>query len=106
MNAPTRDDLLALVSQRFPAEVPEAVVLRWVEELTEATDVGATILDAYFPDTLDVEPDAQPELFLAAFRHFFKRDKKRPPALRDLAAAEVEELRAVFDRSALGLLTL
>src|SRR5215217_1446268 len=55
MNAPTRDDLLALVAQRFPAEAPAATVLRWVEALTDVSDQGVTILDASFPEALEVE---------------------------------------------------
>src|SRR5207237_8161918 len=63
MNAPTRDDLLALVAQRFPEEAPEDSVMRWVEELTEVSDHAATILDASFPEALEVEGEARPELF-------------------------------------------
>ena len=104
MNAPTRDDLLALVAQRFPGKAPLDVVLRWAAELTEVSDQGVTVLDASFPETLEVEGDARLELFLSAFRHFLKRDKKPPPAMRDLSAADVKELRAVFAESTLGLL--
>jgi hypothetical protein len=104
MNAPTREHLLALVAQRFPAAAPPATIQRWVEELTEVTDEGATVLDAAFPETVEVEAEAQPELFLAAFRHFLNRDKKLPPALRDLPAADVKALRAAFAESSLGLL--
>jgi hypothetical protein len=106
MNAPTRDDLLALVAQRFPKRAPIDIVQRWVEELTEVSDQGVTILDASFPETLEVEVEAQPELFLSAFRYFLKRDKKLPPALRGLPAADVKELRTVFAESTLSLLTL
>jgi hypothetical protein len=106
MNAPSRADLLSLVAQRFPKQSPVAIVLRWVEELTEVLDEGVTILDASFPETLEVEIKAQPNVFLAAFRHFMKRDKKLPPVLRDLAAVDVKELRAVFAKSALSLLTV
>jgi hypothetical protein len=106
MNAPTRDDLFALVAQRFPEEAPIAVVLRWVEELMEISDTGITILDASFPETLEVESEARPDLFLAAFRCFLKRDKKLPPVMSDLTARDVNELRAAFAESALSLLTL
>jgi predicted metal-dependent enzyme (double-stranded beta helix superfamily) len=104
MNAPTRDHLLALVAQRFPEEAPLAIVLRWVEELTEVSDQGVTILDASFPETLEVESEAQPELFLSALRYFLKRDKKLPPVMRDLHAADVKALQAVFAESSLSLL--
>jgi hypothetical protein len=105
MNAPTRADLLSLVAQRFPKDAPLDTVLRWVEELTEVSDEGVTILDASFPQTLEVENEAGRDLFLAAFRYFMKRDKKLPSVLRDLTAADVKELRAVFAASVLGLLT-
>ncbi|MDB5324305.1 MAG: hypothetical protein JWN40_5936, partial [Phycisphaerales bacterium] len=82
------------------------IVLRWVEELTEVSDEGVTILDASFPETLDVESDAQPQVFLAAFGYFMKPGKKLPPVLRDLAAVDIKELRAVFAESALSLLTV
>jgi hypothetical protein len=106
MNAPTRDDLFSLVAERFPRQSPLAVVLRWVEELMEISDTGVTILDASFPETLEVESEAQPGLFLAAFRYFLNRNKKLPPVMRDLTARDVNELRAAFAESALSLLTL
>jgi hypothetical protein len=105
MNAPTRDDLLALVAQRFPDEPGADVVMRWVEELTEVSDDGVTVLDASFPETLDVDSEDRPELFLAAFRHFLERGKKLPRVMRHLSAADVKELRAAFAESPLGLLT-
>ena len=106
MNAPTRADLLVLVAHRFPEEPPLAIILRWVEELMEVSDDGATILDASFPEALDVEPESQPQLFLAAFRHFLQRDKKPSAALRDLPAADVKILRTIFAESTLSLLTV
>jgi len=105
MNAPTRADLLALVAQRFPKQVPVEIVLRWVQELVEVSDEGAMILDASFPEVIEVDLEAQPALFLAAFQHFLKRGKKLPPAMRKLTAAGVKELRAAFADSALGVLT-
>jgi hypothetical protein len=106
MNAPSRADLLALVAQRFPKQPPVAIVLRWVQELTEVSDEGVTILDASFPETLEIESDAWPNVILAAFRHFMRPTRKLPPLLRDLTAADVKELRAVFLQSALSLLTV
>ncbi|HEX8523308.1 MAG TPA: hypothetical protein VF669_13710 [Tepidisphaeraceae bacterium] len=105
MNAPTRDHLFSLVKQRFPKQAPAAVVMRWAEELMEMSDAGVAILDASFPETLEVEPEAQPDLFLAAFQLFLNRDKKRPAVMRNLTAGDVEELRVAFSESALGLLT-
>jgi hypothetical protein len=106
MNAPSRADLLALVTKRFPRQSAVAVVLRWVEELTEMSDEGVTILDASFPESLEIESDAQPKVFLAAFGHFMKRGKKLPRVLRDLPAVDFKQLRAVFAESVLSLLTV
>jgi hypothetical protein len=104
MNAPTRADLLALVAQRFPRQRPLDIVLRWMEELMEASDQGVTILDAYFPETVGVERDAQPLVFLAAIESFMKGDKKLPALLRDLSAADIKALRAVLAGSTLSVL--
>ena len=92
MNAPTRADLLALVAQRFPDEAPVEIVLRWAEELAEMSDYGITILDASFPETLEIAGEAQPELFMAALRHFMKGGRKLPPAMSALPAAAVKQL--------------
>ena len=105
MNAPSRNDLLSLVKQRVADESPEAVVLRWAEELMEMTESGVAILDASFPETLETDSEAQPELFLAAFRYFLRRDKKLPSAMRGVSKEVLNELRAAFAKSALSLLT-
>ncbi len=104
MNAPTRRDLMALVAQRFPRKAPLDVVLRWVEELMEVSDQGVTILDAVFPETVEVEFEDQPKLFLSAFRYGIQREKKLPSAMRDLSPADVMELRAAFAESVLSIL--
>jgi hypothetical protein len=104
MNVSARADLLTLVAQRFPAQAPLETILRWGEELTEVSDEGVALLDATFPPALDVEADDQASLFPVAFRHFVKREKRLPPMLRNLPAADLRQLRAVFSQSALGVL--
>jgi hypothetical protein len=106
MNAPTRADLLALVAQRFPQQSPVDIVLRWAEDLMEASDEGVGILDACFPEALEVERDSQPDVLLSALRCFMNRDKKLPPVLRDLRTADVKALRTAFAESTLSLLTV
>jgi len=101
MNVPTRADLLALVAQRFPKKSPAETVLRWAAELTELSEFGIAILDANFPETLEIAIKRQPEIFMAALRHFLAGGKKVPAALRALSAAEVKQLRAVFAASSL-----
>ena len=106
MNVPTRSDLLALVAQRFPKESPVATVLRWAEELAELSEVGITILDAQFPESIEVAINNQPFLFLAALRHFLVRGMKYPAGLRALSPAEVKQLHAVFAASSLRALVV
>jgi hypothetical protein len=104
MNAPTRADLLELVKQRLPKQRPREVVRQWVESLMEVSEAGLTILDAVFPDSIDVELDAQPTAFVAAFEYFMSGSKKRPAALQ-VSASDIESLRSAFAGSALGILT-
>ena len=106
MNAPTRAGLLALVAQRFPEQAPVDIVLRWAGDLMEASEEGVTILDACFPEALEVERDSQPELLLSALRCFMKREKKLPSPLRDLSAADIKALRTAFAESTLSLLAV
>ena len=105
MNAPTRADLLKLIAQRFGKQSPLDIVLRWAEELMEGSDEGVAILDAYFPESLGIERDSQPDLFLSALAYFTGRDKKLPPALHKLSATHAKMLHAAFAESTLGLLT-
>jgi hypothetical protein len=104
MNAPTGADLLRLVTQRFPKQSPMDVVMRWAQELMEASDEGVMILDAGFPEILEVERDSQPELFLAALKWFMSSDKKRPTVLRDLSAVDIKTIRNALAESTLSLL--
>ena len=104
MNVSTRADLLALVAQRFPDEAPIETVLRWAEELGGETEYGIAILDACIPETLEIEIEQQPDLFIAALRHFMEGGKKAPATLRALSAAQVKELHAVFAASSLRVL--
>jgi hypothetical protein len=104
MNAPTRADLLKLIAQRYPKQPPATVVLRWAGELMEATDEAVTILDAMFPESLGIDRDSQPDLFLAAFEYFMNGAKKLPKELGGLRPADLKSLRAAFGESMLGLL--
>jgi hypothetical protein len=104
MNVDTRVDVLALVAQRFPETKPVETILRWAEELAEASDFGVAILDAYFPDGIKVPSERQPALFLAALRHFLEGGKKVPAALRALPASQLKRLRAALAESSLGVL--
>ena len=67
---------------------------------------GITILDPSFPETLEIAGEAQPELFMAALRHFMKGGRKLPPAMSALSAAVVKALRTAFAESSLRVLVV
>ncbi len=104
MNVPTRTDLLTLVAQRFPEVPPVETVLRWAQELEEESPFGLVLLDACFPETLEIAIEEQSALFLAALRHFMVGGKKVPTELRALSAKQVKELRGIFTASSLRVL--
>jgi hypothetical protein len=58
-----------LVAQRVSGDPIEAI-LRWAEELTDDSESGTWIVDAGFPETVDISKDCQPEVFLSALRHY------------------------------------
>lgn len=104
MNVTTRTDLLALVARRFPDVPPVETVLRWAEELLEISDYGTAILDACFPETLGIDSEDQPDIFIATLQHFIKGGRKVPTILGKLKTAEVRQLRNAFATSTLRVL--
>lgn len=101
LNVQDRANLLLLVSQRFPQVSPLDTILRWAGELMEETELGFAILDAAFPQELDVDFDEQPCVFLAALRKILDANFKLP---KDFPKGALESLRHAFSTSSLGLL--
>ena len=104
MNVSAKADLLALVAQRFPDVEPVDTVLRWAEELGGESDYGIVILDACFPETIDIPDEDQPDVFIASLKHFMLGGKKPPAALRALSADDLKDVRAAFAASSLRVL--
>lgn len=90
LNVPRRVEMLRFVGQRFPGS-PAETISRWAEELMEVSDAGTWILDAAFPDRLDVPLEDQPSVFVAALRQLLglrtkgvaRRSKQEETALRE-----------------------
>jgi hypothetical protein len=101
LNVRTRGDLYSLVARRFPGESVVDVIMRWSEELLEETDCGVAILDAGFPQELDVDFDEQPTVFLTVLRKILDADFKVPSGFPKDA---LEPIRSAFAESCLGLL--
>lgn len=104
MNVTTRKDLLALVKKRFPKEAPATTVLRWADELGRETDFGVAILDAHFPENLDILEEEQPDILLGALQYFLEGGKKLPAPLRGLPPAAIKALHSAFAASSLRVL--
>lgn len=68
MNVQNQADILALIKKRFPDSSPIETILGWAEELIEPNDFGITLLDAIFPETLDIDIEEQPQLLIAALK--------------------------------------
>jgi hypothetical protein len=79
--------------------------MRWCTELSNLTGSGTSILDAAFPEELDVPEEQQSELFLTALRCFLEGGK---PAAKlkswKLAAVDIAQLRDELTRSSLRTL--
>jgi len=101
LNVRTRSDLFSLVLQRFPEVSAVDTIMRWGEELLEETDFGVAILDAAFPQDLEVDFDEQPGVFLAVLRKNMDADFKVPG---DFPKNAFESIRSAFATSSLGLL--
>lgn len=74
MNVPTRADIFAFIQERFPDQSPVETILGWAEELIEPTDFGLTLLDASFPETIDVASERQSVLLIDALREALEED--------------------------------
>lgn len=101
LNVQDPTDLLLLVSQRFPSVLPVDTILRWAGELMEETEFGLVILDAAFPEELNVDFDKQAGVFLAALRKMLDKRFKLP---KDFPKGGFERLRGAFSASSLALL--
>lgn len=86
MNVQNRKDILALVTQRFPGASPIETILGWAEELLESNDFGVTLLDATFPENLDIDIEEQSELFIDALKHVLE-EKSDQKHLSEIQAA-------------------
>jgi hypothetical protein len=102
VNVPGRANALELVERRYPGE-PVETVLRWAEELCEDSEAGTRILDAGFPEELEIDAEEQPEIFLAALR-YFAAGGEVPEELEDFPANDVAILREALLRSSLRAL--
>jgi hypothetical protein len=98
MNVQNQADILALIKKRFPDSSPIEMILGWAEELIEPNDFGITLLDANFPETIDIEIDQQPQLLIAALKQALEGNTEGN------AEEELLEIQTVLSNSCLRTL--
>lgn len=100
MNVPTRNDIYAFITARFPDQSPAETILGWAEELIEPTEFGLTLLDAAFPESLDVAIEAQSDLLIVALKHALEKNPESKKLTAELstihAALTASCLRPLF----------
>lgn len=101
MNVQNRSDIFALISKRFPDSSPIDTILGWAEELMEPNDFGISLLDASFPEILDIDIEEQSHLFSLALKHALEGN-----ADRENTTDELSEIQAALMASCLSPLFL
>jgi hypothetical protein len=98
LNLETRDAILAMIARRYQGD-PLENLFQWALELTVSTEAGLWILDARFPDALDIPDEEQAALFLAALNHFLTGGQL-PKELKSQSEETLASLRGAFEASA------
>lgn len=96
LNVQDRTDIFALVTQRFPGASAIDTILGWAEELLEPNDFGITLLDAAFPETLDIDIEEQSQMFIEALKNALEENTDEKGFLEIQAALSASCLRPLF----------
>ncbi len=96
MNVQNSKDIQALITERYPDQSPNETILRWAEELIEPTDFGLTLLNAAFPETIEVDIDTQFDLLIDTLKHALNESPES-----NTTTAEYPEIHAVLTSSCL-----
>jgi hypothetical protein len=90
LNVPRREDLLKMIAQRYAGD-PVKTILGWAEELCDVSEFGVWLLDAEFPEDLEMPGDDHSGRFLKALASLISGKKS--------AKKEHEKFRETFERS-------
>lgn len=99
VNVQKRADICALISERFPEQSAPDTILGWADELIEPNDFGITLLDAAFPESLDIAIEEQPHWLILALKHALDESVEKP-------SAEISEIQEALADSCLRPLFL
>lgn len=101
LTIPDREDILDVVRKSFAGE-PVDTIMRWAEELSEASEMGTSILDAEFPEGTEIAEEAQAEMFFGALRCFLSGED--PAEKLKISKEDAEALREALEESSLRAL--
>ena len=73
-------------------------VLRWAGELIQLTESGIWILDAQFPDGIEIDEEEKPIIYLTSIGYFLTKELL-PRDLKSLGKKNLELLRQSFLKS-------
>lgn len=91
MNVENRKNILSLIEERCEEATAIEMILGWSEELLEPSDIGVTLLDAVFPESLETPIDEQAILLIEALR----------AALEDSPSVDQPDVHAALANSCL-----
>lgn len=94
VNVQKRADICALIAERFPGQSATATILGWADELIEPNDFGITLLDAVFPENLDIDIEEQSHWLILALKHVLDGGDEKP-------SAEIAEIQMALANSCL-----
>jgi hypothetical protein len=103
LNVPGRAGILDLVARRYSGD-PVKTVLQWAKELSETSAAGTWILDATFPEELEIGQRRQLPLFLALLEMFIRKSTPAKGSFKSPPDEDVEAIREAFLRSSLRAL--
>lgn len=96
INVQNRTDILSLITARFPGQSPIDTILGWAEELIEYNDFGITLLDAVFPETLDIAIEEQSHFLISALTEALEVNTESK-----ILTADLTEIHAALTSSCL-----
>ena len=96
MNVEKRKDIDALITARFPDQSPIETIMGWAGELIESTDIGVSLLDAVFPESLGVTIEDQFGLFVDALEHALAGGNEIAEEVEIVTALRASCLRPLF----------
>jgi hypothetical protein len=102
LNIPDRKRILEMVSNRYKGD-PLNVIRQWALELLGQDEETCWILDAHFPESVDLPEEDQPTVFLAILDHFLCGGKL-PKDLFGLSKRSLQTLEQAFVNSSWGVL--